>query len=126
MLIIDYLICNRDRHGANIEVLFNNNTKKYRIAPLFDHGLSLISPYYLKEDICSFDVKKDIKVNSFIGNSNLNDLIKYVPVDLLPKVKPDFKGIVGEIRDINEEYANKVLELLEWRWKCLEDIRNQK
>ena len=42
MLAIDYLIFNRDRHGANIEVLRNARARTLRIAPLFDHGLSLL------------------------------------------------------------------------------------
>ena len=42
MLLIDYLILNRDRHGANIEILQSWAEKTYRPAPLFDHGLSLL------------------------------------------------------------------------------------
>ena len=41
MLIVDYLILNRDRHGANIEVLRNSRKKTICLASLFDHGLSL-------------------------------------------------------------------------------------
>lgn len=37
MLAVDYLILNRDRHGANIEVLRNGREHSVRIAPLFDH-----------------------------------------------------------------------------------------
>ena len=40
MLVVDFLILNRDRHGANIEVLRDRKTKSLRLAPLFDHGLS--------------------------------------------------------------------------------------
>lgn len=42
MIAIDYLILNRDRHGANIEILRNARARILRIAPLFDHGLSLL------------------------------------------------------------------------------------
>lgn len=34
-----FLICNRDRHGANIEIL-SDEKEKARPAPLFVHGLS--------------------------------------------------------------------------------------
>ena len=37
MLIVDYLILNRDRHGANMEVLRNPRQRTVRLAPLFDH-----------------------------------------------------------------------------------------
>ena len=40
MLVVDYLILNRDRHGANIEVLRDTKRKTLRLAPIFDHGLS--------------------------------------------------------------------------------------
>ena len=43
MIVVDFLILNRDRHGANIEVLRNSKKKTLRIAPLFDHGISLLS-----------------------------------------------------------------------------------
>ena len=43
MLVFDYLILNRDRHGANVEVLTNRYRKTVRLAPLFDHGVSLFS-----------------------------------------------------------------------------------
>ena len=42
MIAVDYIILNRDRHGANIEVLRNSRAHSLRIAPLFDHGLSLM------------------------------------------------------------------------------------
>ncbi len=38
MLFIDFLILNRDRRGANIEVLLNNRDGSVRIAPLSDQG----------------------------------------------------------------------------------------
>ncbi len=42
MLVVDYLILNKDRYGANIEVLRNNKNNTIRSVPLFDHGLSLL------------------------------------------------------------------------------------
>ena len=38
MIAVDFLILNRDRHGANIEVLRNARAHTLRIAPLF-HSL---------------------------------------------------------------------------------------
>ena len=51
MLVVDYLILNRDRHGANIEVLRNGRKHTIRIAPLFDHGLSLLCSCYSEEEL---------------------------------------------------------------------------
>lgn len=44
MFLFDYLICNRDRHGANIEVL--QKGENYRLAPIFDNGLSFLFSCY--------------------------------------------------------------------------------
>lgn len=41
LLLLDMLICNRDRHIKNFGVIFNNQSKVYRIAPVFDNGQSL-------------------------------------------------------------------------------------
>lgn len=44
VFLLDYLICNRDRHGANVEVLEKRGD--YRLAPVFDNGLSLLFSCY--------------------------------------------------------------------------------
>ena len=59
MLIVDYLILNRDRHGANIEVLRNSRKKTIRPAPLFDHGLSLLCSCSDDAAAATFDVMAD-------------------------------------------------------------------
>ena len=126
MIIFDYLICNRDRHGANIEVLFQVNTNCFHLAPLFDHGLSLLSPNYKKKDIEEYDIKKEVRVNSFVGSSSLYDNLQLVPKKYFPVNKPDFKKIIGNIDIEDKFYLDKVVEMLEWRWKKLEDFRDQK
>ena len=126
MIIIDYITSNRDRHGANIELLYNQKTNTWRMAPLFDHGLSLLSPSYLDKDIEEYDIKKDVKANSFIGTSNLEENLKLVPTSFFPSIKIDFDNLIDSL-DIDEKmYLNKVKELLKWRWSCLENIRNSR
>lgn len=44
MLLVDFLIINRDRHGANLEVLSTSSSDKVRLSPLFDNGFSLVAP----------------------------------------------------------------------------------
>lgn len=39
-LFLDYLILNEDRHFNNLVVIHNNKTDVYRLAPVFDNGLS--------------------------------------------------------------------------------------
>ena len=76
MLAVDYLILNRDRHGANIEVLRNARTRTLRLAPLFDHGLSLLCSCLTEEEAKRFDVMEDRRCQNFIGGfscfENLN------------------------------------------------------
>ena len=76
MLVVDYLILNRDRHGANIEVLRNARAHTLRLAPLFDHGLSLLCSCLTEEEAKRFDVMEDRRCQNFIGGyscfENLN------------------------------------------------------
>ena len=86
MLLVDYLILNRDRHGANIEVLRNPRARTLRLAPLFDHGLSLLFRCRSAQDIASFDVMKDLPVQSFIGSSSTRRNLELIPPAEFPKV----------------------------------------
>lgn len=43
MLAVDAFFLNEDRHTNNIAVIRNEKTKKFRFAPIFDNGLSLLS-----------------------------------------------------------------------------------
>ena len=78
MIAVDYLRLNRDRHGANIEVLRNARAKSLRIAPLFDHGLSLLYSCYNDEDINKFDVLEDKKCQNFIGTNSCYDNLNLI------------------------------------------------
>lgn len=78
MLAVDYIILNRDRHGANIEVLRNARNKTLRIAPLFDHGLSLLYSCSSDEEAQNFDIHEDKKCNNFIGGYSCYDNLKLI------------------------------------------------
>ncbi|SEM24989.1 hypothetical protein SAMN04487770_13038 [Butyrivibrio sp. ob235] len=67
MIAFDYIILNRDRHGANIEVLRNSRQHTLRIAPLFDHGSSLLCSCLTPETASAFDVMADKPCNNYIG-----------------------------------------------------------
>lgn len=60
MLEIDAFFLNEDRHTNNIAVLRDEKTKAYRLAPIFDNGLSLLSDTndYLLEDDIYVNIKK--------------------------------------------------------------------
>ncbi|ADC52352.1 hypothetical protein BpOF4_21784 (plasmid) [Alkalihalophilus pseudofirmus OF4] len=56
MLAFDAFILNEDRHTNNILFLFNPKTEGWQLAPIFDHGLSLLS------DLKDYPMDKSISV----------------------------------------------------------------
>lgn len=76
LLICDFITCQRDRHSSNYEIIQDANGK-YKCAPIFDNGLSLI----LETDdnkIAKTDVLEDKKVQSFIGTSSVYNNLKLI------------------------------------------------
>ena len=56
LLEIDAFFLNEDRHTNNLAVIRNENTMTFRLCPVFDNGLSLLSDlndYPLNEDVYS-------------------------------------------------------------------------
>ena len=54
ILELDCLTLNEDRHTNNLAVLRNEETKTFRLCPIFDNGLSLLSDlndYPLADDL---------------------------------------------------------------------------
>ena len=82
MMLVDFLIANRDRHGANIEVL-QSRDGSLRLAPLFDNGVSLVFSCYGDEQRAgSFDPLQDVRANNFIGTKSLARNLQFVPGDI--------------------------------------------
>lgn len=84
MLVVDFLILNRDRHGANIEVLRNSRNRTYRIAPLFDHDLSLIFSCTEEQEVRAVNVMEDKPVPCFVGSKSAQENLKLIPAEKLP------------------------------------------
>lgn len=125
MIIIDYIIMNRDRHGANIEVLHNVKKNKYYLAPIFDNGLSLLSPTYKSEDIKKYDLYKNKRVTSFIGTSSLEENILVVPKEMLRNIKIDLDLVFKDlIYILDKDYLIKAKELIRRRLDELENLCN--
>lgn len=132
MLVVDFLILNRDRHGANIEVLRNKKKKTIRLAPLFDHGLSLL--FSIKSDFSRLDkvdVLEDKRVQCYLGSNSTFENLKLIPKDKLPDFKipekEDFDKIFKDIDKIlPEELLCKISEMIWRRLKLYEDFRNKK
>lgn len=126
MLLVDYLILNRDRHGANIEILRNKKKKSIRLAPLFDQGLSLLATCRNEDAIENFDVMEDRPIQCFVGTSsalkNL-DMIKKEDITNLNQIKESDKKILlqGLSGVISEKLADKIWDMIWNRWQLIHD-----
>lgn len=129
MFVVDYLICNRDRHGANIEVLLDESEKP-RLAPLFDHGLSfLFSCYDDLNSIQKFDILEDKVVNNFIGSKSLEYNLRLIPKGrkiFSGELQAEHKNILlkGLEQTLPKECLEKIWEMLWERWKRYVEICN--
>ncbi len=131
MLVVDYLILNRDRHGANIEVLRNSRKKTVHLAPLFDHGRSLLCRCMNDSQVETFDVMEDKPCNNFIGSQSTWENLKLIPVDKIPALNPlheSDKEIVMEGMDgiISDKLQDKIWDMIWKRWCAYEDFCNSR
>lgn len=128
MMLVDFLVANRDRHGANMEVL-RSTDGSIRLSPLFDHGISLIFSCY--DDVSAvenFDVLRDMPVNNWLGSRslvyNLNLLAQDLKIDLLHE--SDFDYILGGLEDaLPAAHLAKIREMIWKRWNYFEEVRNR-
>lgn len=131
MLVVDFMILNRDRHGANIEVLRDRKKKTIRLAPLFDHGLSFFFSSGSIEDVCKADVMDDKPVQCFVGGTSARENLNLIPGDRFPKFHPlceDDKGIIFDGLDnvLPGEYLDKMWEMIRRRWEYYESFCSQR
>ena len=130
MLVIDYLILNRDRHGANIEVLANRYRKTIRLAPLFDHGLSFFF-HTPEEQLEKEDVMAEKPVQCFVGSRSAAENLKLIPKEKLPKLKTlnesDKAVLLHELDGIlSQTLQDKIWEMIWKRWCAYEDLCNSR
>ncbi len=128
MIVVDYLILNRDRHGANIEVLRNARAHTLRIAPLFDHGLSLLYSCGSDDAAQRFDILKDRKCQNFIGSFSCRENLELVRNgDIFSgKLRESdretlFEGLDGIISDV---FLDRIWEMIFERYRTYENLRN--
>ena len=131
MLIVDYLILNRDRHGANIEVLRNPKKKTLRLAPLFDHGLSLIFSCTTPEAVEKVQPLQDKPIQCFVGSHSSLQNLQLIPKEQLPQLLPlretdravlleDLDPVLGRV------WQDKIWDMIWGRWLAFEDFCRQR
>ena len=121
---------NRDRHGANIEVLRNRRNHRIRLAPLFDHGLSLIYNCQSEQDIKAFDVMADKPVQCYVGSRSATENLKLIEKTHRPAVRSlEERDRVLLFRDLSQvlpaPYLDKIWEMIWKRWRYYEDLCDQ-
>lgn len=127
MIVIDYLILNRDRHGANIEVLRNARAKTLRLAPLFDHGLSLLYSCMSDGEAQKFDVLEDKRCQNFIGGFSCYDNLELIDKNAKPfmgKLKKEHKDYIFDgLEDVlSDVFIDKIWEMIYERYQVYENI----
>lgn len=131
MQVVDFLILNRDRHGANIEVLRNSRKKTIHLAPLFDHGLSLLFGCRDDEAAAKYDVLEDKPVNNYIGSGSTWENLRSIPREKLPKLnalQETHKAVLmnGLEGIISQTLQEKIWEMIWKRWCAYEDLCNSR
>ena len=131
MLAVDYLILNRDRHGANMEVLRNQREKTIRLAPLFDHGRSLLFRCETKEDMRKEDVLEDKPVQCFVGSRSARENLNLIPPERFPKLnslkQSDQDVLLDGLFDaMDPECLERIFEMIWKRWEAYESFRSKR
>lgn len=131
MLVVDYLILNRDRHGANIEVSRNSRKKTFYLAPLFDHGLSFLCRCMDDSQVEKFDVMADLPCNNYIGSKSTWENLSLIPEGKMPALHPlheSDREILMEGLDgiISEMLQDKIWNMIWKRWCAYEDLCNSR
>lgn len=127
MMVVDFLILNRDRHGANIEVLRNSRKKTIHLAPLFDHGLSLLFSCTDDSAVTEYDVMADKRVNNFIGSGSAWENVSSIPKEKLPQLhalkETDRDVLMNGLNGIiSQTLQDKIWEMIWKRWCAYEDL----
>ena len=125
MLTADFLLMNRDRHGANIEILENTESGALRLAPLYDHGFSLLAAASEEKDVNAFDITEERRVQSFVGHDTTVENLAFVPQEkllALPKDVP-WDALFSEIQFAAPDYwICQTKKLAAYRWNKYEDL----
>ena len=126
MMLVDYLVANRDRHASNIEVLAAPDGS-FRIAPVFDTGFSLLAPLAADlERIAVFDPLADVATTNFVGSRSLEENLRTIaPVEGIQdldevRIAELFDGLEGILPDA---VLSKMREIIQRRWERYEEIR---
>lgn len=99
MIVLDALIINTDRHMGNYGFIMNNETMEIkRMAPMFDHNLSLL-PYAEEDDFKN--IKQYLSSRPTQIGEDFNDIAHAL---LTPEIKSDLNNMRGFTFDIKSDF----------------------
>ena len=129
MLITDFLILNRDRHGANMEVLRNRSQKTIRLAPLFDHGLSLYFSAHEEKQLAGADPLAYKRVQCFVGSHSAADNLRLIPKDSRSLsgclTRESRAYLFADLDDaLPDPWRDAIWEMIWKRWEYYENFCN--
>jgi hypothetical protein len=123
MFLFDFIIFNRDRHGANLEVLEADGQR--RLSPLFDNGLSLAVSCHTDAELTAFDVMADRQVNNFIGTRSLRENLDSITIPLMIKgLREDARArlFAGLSEVLTPLHLDVIWNLLWGRWQYVKTV----
>ena len=111
MLAFDAFILNEDRHTNNILFLFDPKREAWQLAPIFDHGLSLLSdvkdyPLHVDLQILKRKVKAKPFNNSFKKQLSLYDGPPFINVTKLQQLLASSPYPLGRALDVIKVQLN--------------------
>jgi len=123
MFLFDFLIFNRDRHGANLEVLETEGKK--RLSPLFDNGLSFAVSCSNDKELAVFDAMADKHVNNFIGSRSLYENLNSIKTPIAVKeLREDARKSLLEDLDgtLSKLHLEVIWNILWGRWQYAKTV----
>ena len=101
------------------------------LAPLFDHGLSLMFRAHSDEQVAAFDVMADLPVQSFFGSHSAWDNLSLVPAAELPVLRSlreeDYIALFEGLDEATTPlWRQKAWEMIWERWCAYEAFRSER
>jgi len=120
MMVVDYLLANRDRHSSNVEVLVARDGSR-RLAPIFDTGFSLLAPYADNEErAMEFDPLAPVATTNFVGSRSLEENLKLARgATLGGDLAKDGRDVLlaGLDAALPNSYLEKIWDIIWERWQ---------
>ena len=109
LLELDSFFLNEDRHTNNLAVIRNEKTKEFRLCPIFDNGLALLSDlndYPLDKDV--YDSIKCVRAKPFDLDFNMQVEAAEELYGMQLNLSFSRKEVSKELKFVTELYGEKI------------------